>query len=88
MKRFDSEEQMERVFDAGEESILDYADMSTARVVRPQAEQRAMSLTLPAWLMGALDDEAERCGVSRAAVVKMWLVERADEERERAAARA
>lgn len=39
-KRFDSAEEMERIFDAGEESVLDYADMSTATVTTASSSTR------------------------------------------------
>lgn len=78
--------EIDAAFENGED-MARYFDLSAARTVRPQAEmeQKAMSLVLPAWLMGVLDAEAERCGVSRAALTKMWLVERADDERRKAA---
>lgn len=87
MKAFTSDEHMEQVFDAGEESVLEYADASSARILEPQidAEPRALSLSLPSWLMATLDAEATRCGVSRASLIKLWLVERADAERDRTA---
>ena len=81
MKTFKSEEQLEEIFDAGEESILEYADMSTLR--KPGNEQRATSLSLPDWLIVALDAEAGRRGVSRQAVIKTVLVDFVDEQRAR-----
>ena len=78
MKTFSSADEMEQVFDAGEESILDYADMSTLR--KPGRSQRQTTLSLPEWLISALDDEASRIGVSRQAIIKVWLAERADRE--------
>ena len=68
---------LERIFDEGKESITDYADMSTVRKPNKD-EQRALSLQLPAWLIETLDGEAARMGVSRQAVIKVWLTERAD----------
>lgn len=67
-KRFDSAEEMERVFDAGEESILDYADMSTATVSKPVA--RRISMDMAPGMVVRLDAEAERLGVNRQAVIK------------------
>ena len=48
MKTFNSSVEMERVFDEGEESILDYADMSSLR--HPNRERnalKALSVRLP-----------------------------------------
>lgn len=70
-------EEFDRIFDDGEEDITQYLDMSTAH--RPNREKlRAMSVQLPEWLVNTLDREASRIGISRQAVMKTWLVERAD----------
>lgn len=69
--------ELDRIFEEGEESILDYADMSTLRKPN-QEKQRSLSIQLPEWLIDALDREARRMGISRQAVMKVWLVERAD----------
>lgn len=69
--------ELDQIFDDGEEDILQYADMTTAH--RPNREKlRAMSIQLPEWLVGVLDREAGRMGISRQAVMKVWLTERAD----------
>lgn len=70
--------ELDRIFDEGEESILDYADMSTLRKPN-QEKQRSLSIQLPEWLINTLDREAGRMGISRQAVMKVWLVERADQ---------
>ncbi|WP_033515197.1 type II toxin-antitoxin system BrnA family antitoxin [Bifidobacterium cuniculi] len=72
--------ELDRIMDEGEESILDYADLSTLR--KPNKErQRSLSIQLPEWLVETLDREASRMGVSRQAILKVWLVERADSMR-------
>lgn len=81
MKTIKSAEELDRIFDDGEESILDYADMSTLRKPNREKENdalRQLSIQLPEWLVGTLDREASRIGISRQAVMKTWLVERAD----------
>lgn len=80
-KRFSSEEEMERVFDAGEESILDYADMSTARVERPAA--RRISMDMAPGMVRGLDAAAERLGVNRQAVIKFACDQYLQREEER-----
>ena len=51
--------------------------MNTAH--RPNREKlRSMSVQLPEWLVVTLDREAARMGISRQAVMKVWLTERAD----------
>lgn len=79
MKTAKSDEELDRIFEAGDESILDYADMTTLR--KPNRERdvmKAMSIQLPSWLVDTLDREAGRMGISRQDVLKVWLVERAD----------
>ena len=82
MRTAKSDEELDRIFEEGKESILDYADMGTMR--KPNREKREdgtlrqLSITLPEWLVGTLDREASRIGISRQAVLKTWLVERAD----------
>ncbi|WP_283171044.1 type II toxin-antitoxin system BrnA family antitoxin [Curtanaerobium respiraculi] len=68
MKRFSSSEEMERVFDAGDESILDYADMSRARRIGEPAKR--ISMDMPPGMVSRLDREAARLGVNRQAVIK------------------
>lgn len=87
MKAFDGLEEMERVFDEGEESILDYADLSTLRKPRqgrrpPQGAPDAADETL-----ARLDALAAHYGVTREALVRIWLVERLDQEEARTARR-
>ncbi|MDF7664573.1 antitoxin [Bifidobacterium sp. ESL0745] len=74
--------ELDRIFDDGNESILDYADMSTLRKPNKEKdEQRSLSLQVPEWLVEVLDREAARVGISRQAVIKVWLTERADRMR-------
>ncbi|MCB1358829.1 MAG: hypothetical protein KDK53_20795 [Maritimibacter sp.] len=60
-------------FDAGED-IDQYVDMSTAR--RPNLEARRVNVDFPAWMVTGLDREAARLGVSRQALIKLWIAER------------
>jgi hypothetical protein len=67
-------EQMERLFDAGNEEYLEYFDLNSAR--RPGLEQQRVNVVLPNWMRGSLDREAERLGVTRQAIIKIWLDEK------------
>jgi hypothetical protein len=69
-----SAEEFDRIFDEGEEDILQYFDMSKAR--RPGLEQRRVHVNMPNWMIRSLDDEAERLGVTRQDVIKTWLNEK------------
>jgi hypothetical protein len=69
-----SAEEFDRIFDEGEEDILQYFDMDKAH--RPGFEQQKLNIVLPKWMVGSLDREAERLGITRQAVIKIWLDER------------
>jgi hypothetical protein len=69
-----SVEELDRLFDEDEEDVIQYFDLSKAR--RPGLEQQKISISLPNWMIDSLDREAERVGVTRQAVIKLWLNER------------
>ena len=78
-----SVEEFDRVFDEGEEDIMEYLDPSSA--VRVNRRVRKVNVDMPLWMVEALDKEAKRVGIGRQAVIKMWLAERLDEEARRTA---
>jgi hypothetical protein len=43
---------------------------------RPGLKQQKVSVSLPDWMVDSLDKEAARIGVTRQAVIKMWLDEK------------
>lgn len=56
------------------ESVLDDLDLST--VVRPNLTPRRVNVDFPAWMVERLDRQADRLGISRQALIKMWLADR------------
>ena len=70
----DQETELDRLFDAGEVDILPYFDGSKAR--RINRDTQRFNLDTPVWMVNALDAEATRIGVTRQALVKMWLADR------------
>lgn len=66
-------EEFDAMFDRGED-ISDYVDWSTAR--RPGLEPRRVNVDFPSWMVNGLDREARRLGVTRQALIKMWIAER------------
>lgn len=60
-------------FDAGED-ISEALDLSSIR--RPGLEQRRVNVDFPAWMIESLDREAQRLGVTRQSIIKIWLAER------------
>ena len=66
-------ESFDQHFDQGE-NITEFLNLSEAR--RPGHESRAVAINFPQWMLDALDREARRLGVTREAIVKVWLAER------------
>lgn len=61
-------------FDAGDVDIVQDLDITTAR--RPHHRQRRVNVDFPVWMIDSLDREASRIGVTRQAIIKLWLSER------------
>jgi CopG antitoxin of type II toxin-antitoxin system len=66
-------EEFDRKFDAGE-SILGYLDWSSFR--RPGLEVKRVNLDMPQHMVAKLDTHARNRGVTRQALIKMWLADR------------
>jgi hypothetical protein len=64
----------DKKFDEGVEDVMDDLDMSTAE--RPHKEQRRVNVDFPVWMVEALDREAQRLGVTRQSIIKVWIAER------------
>jgi hypothetical protein len=65
--------ELDKKFDDGED-ISEYFDWSKAR--RPNLEPKRVNVDFPAWVVRALDAEAQRLGVTRQALIKLWIAER------------
>ena len=65
--------EFDKKFDEGE-NISGYLDISKIR--RPAREQKRVNVAFPLWMIHSLDKEAERMGVSRQSIIKVWLAER------------
>jgi hypothetical protein len=71
-----SAEEFDRLFDEGSDEIDQYIDSSKAR--RPGQEAKRVNVDFPQWMVAKLDAEAKRRGVTRQALIKMWLAEKLD----------
>jgi len=80
-----SAEEFDRLFDEGAD-VSPYVDRSKARRVHPLI--RRVNVDFPYWMIHALDDEAERLGVTRQSVIKTWLAEKIEQRQAKAAAAA
>ncbi len=63
----------DRRFDEGED-VTDLVDWSKRR--RPNLTARRVNVDFPAWVVEGLDREAQRLGVTRQALIKLWIAER------------
>ena len=71
------ENELDRKFDDGRESILENFDLSNAK--RVNLQQMQVELSMPLWMIEALDREASRLGIERQAVIKSWLANKLEE---------
>lgn len=62
-------------FDNGED-VVELLDLSKAN--RPGYKQQRIDVDLPVWMLNAVDQEAERLGITRQAVIKVWIADRLD----------
>ena len=61
-------------FENDDEDILEDLDLSAVK--RPMPKQKRVNVDFPAWMLESLDREANRIGVTRQSIIKMWLAER------------
>jgi hypothetical protein len=67
----------DKKFDDDEVDIIDDLDLTTAK--RPNQVQKRVNVDFPAWMIDSLDKEANRVGVTRQSIIKVWLAERLEE---------
>ena len=65
-----SAEVFDRRFEAGED-ISAHVDWAAAR--RPNKQTQRVNVGFPTWMVEALDTEARHLGMSRQALVKVWI---------------
>ena len=63
----------DRKFDAGEQ-IIEQLEFGNAQ--RAGTDARRVNVDFPAWMVGSLDREARRLGVTRQSLIKLWLAEK------------
>jgi hypothetical protein len=72
-------QEFEQRFDDGED-ITPFIDMSLIR--RPGVEPRRVNVDFPEWMIEKLDWQSRLIGVSRQALVKLWVSERIQKEQQ------
>lgn len=63
---------LDRIFDEGETDMNEFLDLSEA--FRPGQEQKRVNVDFPIWIE-RLDREANRLGVARQSLIKVWIGE-------------
>lgn len=66
-------EEFDAKFDAGED-ISEYLDFSRSRRINDDAKR--VNVDFPQWMVRGLDAQAKKRGVTRQALIKMWLADR------------
>jgi len=82
-ENFMKAKEFDRIFDEGEEDILQYLDLSKAR--RPGLEQKRVNVDFPQWMIDQLDSESSRLGIPRQSLIKVWIAERLEHQKEKSA---
>ncbi len=62
---------LDKIFDDGEVDINDYLDLTNA--FRPGQQQKRVNVDFPVWMIERLDKEANRLGVPRQSLIKVWI---------------
>lgn len=71
-------EQFDRKFDEGGDVS---AELDLANAKRLQLAQRRVNVDFPEWMIASLDREANRLGVTRQSIIKVWLAERLERDK-------
>lgn len=77
MKNKITAENLEEAFDAGVD-VTEYFD--TKNAIRPSLDTKRVNVDFPEWVVSELDQEAKRVGVTRQAIIKIWIVDRIRKE--------
>ncbi|MBT3812403.1 MAG: CopG family transcriptional regulator [Gammaproteobacteria bacterium] len=71
-------EVFDKKFDDDNEDIISDLDLPTLK--RPNQKQKRVNVDFPVWIIDSLDKEANRVGVTRQSIIKLWLAERLEEQ--------
>jgi len=66
--------ELDKIFDDNQKDILEHFDTSKIKMINE--EPKRVNIDFPVWMVQSLDKEAKHVGVSRQAVIKMWLAEK------------
>ena len=66
--------EFDKAFDGGK-NVVGMLDQDSAR--RPGCEPRRVNVDFPSWMVHSIDKEAQRLGVTRQSLIKLWCAEKA-----------
>ena len=69
--------EFERTFDNGEDISK---HLALHRAKRTNQEAKRVNVDFPSWMIHSLDKEANRLGVTRQSIIKVWISERLKEK--------
>lgn len=69
-------EELDTLFDDGKDIS---AYIETASIRQPNQESKRVNVDFPTWMVDSLDREAQRIGVTRQSVIKVWIAERLEQ---------
>jgi len=73
---------LDKIFDDGQVDITDHLDLSIA--FRPGQELKRVNVDFPTWMIDRLDTEANRLGVPRQSLIKVWIGEKLEKIKKQA----
>ncbi len=65
---------LDKIFDDGDVNLNDFLELSKA--ARPGHKQKRVNVDFPSWMLDKLDLEANRLGVPRQSLIKVWIAEK------------
>ena len=69
--------EFDKKFDDNEEDILQHCDLSTVKKINK--DQQRVNVDMPLWMLNGLDVEAQRLGITRQSIIKVWLAEKLEQ---------
>lgn len=69
--------ELDKNFDDGED-ISKHLDLNRAK--RTNQEAKRVNVDFPSWMIHSLDKEADRLGVTRQSIIKVWISDRLKEK--------
>ena len=64
----------DKKFDDNKADIIH--ELYLSKIKRPNQIQKRVNVDFPTWMIDSLDKEANRLGVTRQSIIKVWLAER------------